>query len=417
MRRYKEGFLLPMGVVFIFIILIVGMGILYLGTLERISMKKRLNREKAFYLAEAGAYRAYAHLKENINWVPESTELQLGDGTFIVNLSNINNQRVIRSTGNVRGITEQVELYLEGGGQRRTFGNGIFGKTRVYIDGSSQILGYDSRNGTTQDALVGSDLLIQITSTGTIFGDASVASGGQISIPTWRAITDAIRGDITYNAEPRTLNPVSIPSELLNRPYTQYGAPGLSGNYQITSNNFTMSQWPRTASISNGDFKFNNFTLDSDAQLTLNGNVRLYITGNLNLTNNCRFNLASGAKVTIYLGQNANFTIANSAKMNLNGKPSNLAIYSASTNTVNLSGTGDADVYAVVYAPTATVTVANSTRFRGSIVSNTLNLTGNVRVYYDVALSDEDVPGDTGGGSGELTVVKWTKPRWSNRLR
>jgi len=201
-------------------------------------------------------------------------------------------------------------------------------------------------------------------------------------------------------------------------PYTQYGASGLSGNYQISNNNFAVAKWPRVASISGGDYKFNNFNLANDAQLTLNGAVRLYILGIFRLQGDCKFILSTGATVQVYLGQNSNFSIANSAKMNQNGSPANMAIYSASTNLINFAGTGDAQINGVIYAPAGRTTVANSTKFRGAIVSDQLRITGNARVYHDIALSELPVPGDPGGSGGsDPVVIRWTKPGWANRFQ
>jgi len=77
----NKGYLLPMVLIFIVITLILGMGILYVGGLEQIGAKKRLNREKAFYIAEAGAYRARAYLTQyDVNWIPEDNPVAFGGG-------------------------------------------------------------------------------------------------------------------------------------------------------------------------------------------------------------------------------------------------------------------------------------------------------------------------------------------------
>ncbi len=416
----NKGYLLPMTAIFIIIMVILGMSILYLGGLEKIGAGRRLNREKAFYLAEAGVYRAYAHLKDDISWEPEEESVSLGEGSFLVVLEEGEDDDInIVSTGTVNGRDEMVKLIVEesGGG---VFGDGIFGNTIVKMTGSSQIYGYDSRNGSVQDAYVGSNLEINLDWSTRINGDAGVATGGDIIWPakgeSWEP--DVITGDEEYDNEERILSPVVIPPELLGMGYTQTGASGLSGNYKILSNNFTAASWPRVAAISAGDYKFNKFTLDSDAQFTLSGAVRLYFTGNINLSGNCRFILSPGATVEIYLGENSNFSIANSIKMNYDGIPANLAIYSASTNTVNLAGTGDARINAVVYAPMGKAVVANSTQFKGGIVTKELSITGNARVYYDIALAELTVPGDPGGGgTGGLNIKRWTKPGWASRFQ
>ena len=66
----KRGYLLPMVIIYMIIAMIVGLGILTLGSLDRIEANKRLNLEQAFYLAEAGINLAYYRLKENAVGLP-----------------------------------------------------------------------------------------------------------------------------------------------------------------------------------------------------------------------------------------------------------------------------------------------------------------------------------------------------------
>ncbi|HOJ38930.1 MAG TPA: hypothetical protein PK644_00495, partial [bacterium] len=72
-KNRSQGYLLPMVIIFVFISGIIGWSILYLGRSERLASKRRLFREQAFYLAEAGAQRALAYLKANPSWEPDDT--------------------------------------------------------------------------------------------------------------------------------------------------------------------------------------------------------------------------------------------------------------------------------------------------------------------------------------------------------
>ncbi|MFW6045187.1 MAG: hypothetical protein ACOCR1_05520, partial [Planctomycetota bacterium] len=54
----RDGLALPAVMVIVLFLIIMGMGILELGTLETFEAIKSQNRMRAFYLAEAGAQRA-----------------------------------------------------------------------------------------------------------------------------------------------------------------------------------------------------------------------------------------------------------------------------------------------------------------------------------------------------------------------
>lgn len=413
----KNGIVLPLIVILTLIMLILGMTILSIGRFERIGTGRRTQQVQALYLAEAGAYRAYALLSGGTtpSWynIPQT----LGSGTYLVQEDEDGN---ILSTGTRGNIHQTVKLELQrSGGGRGIFADGIFGSTSVTITGSSEIRGYNSIDNSVQNAEASSNSLISIPTSGKIFGNAGVATGGSITYPQWSP--NAITGQKTYNNEPRTLSPASIPSALQNMAYTPYGDSKIDatlGNYQIINNNFSMNIWPRIISFNPGDYKFNNFSLTSDDMLSLKGTIRIYLTGNFSMLNNSRLIFTPGTTLEIYLGQNSNFTLSNSAKINQNGSPANCAIYSVSTKTINMNGTGNAEINGVVYAPMAEVTVANSTTLRGGVVANTVAVTGNARIHYDTALSSLSVPGDpgSGGGGGVITILRWTKPSWESRL-
>ena len=413
----NKGYLLPMTVIFTIIAVILGASILYLGGMEQIGAKRRLNREKAFYIAEAGAYRAYAHLKENSSWVPEDEPQSLGGGTFDVESDNTSSETIIiTSTGTFNNVQEKVELTIKrsGGG---IFSQGIFGGSQVYLSGSSQIWGYDSRTGTiSEDADVGSNKKIEIAGDGAIHGNAYVPPNGSIIVPGWKP--NAITGEKTKDAETRNLPPVTIPSALLALPYTQQGDPKISGNYKISGGNFTMDDWPRVAAMSSGDYHFRSLKLTkSDPQLTMTGNIRIYIEEDFSVTNNSNIifdTSGSGTKVEIYIGTNGSVTFDNSGRINFDNSPVNLAIYVASSKEIKIIG--NARVNGAIYAPNSKCTVQNSSELRGAIVADQVNLPGDAKIYYDVALKETSVPGDPGGGTGEITIIHWTKPDWKGRL-
>lgn len=415
MRYYKNGFLLPMAVVFIFIMVIVGMGILYLGTLERIGAKKRLNREKAFYLAEAGAYRAYAHLKEDRNWEPETEALPLGDGNFLVILEDNGDGTLnIISTGTVRNIQEKVQLTVGAGGPRNSWAQGLFGSIRVTLANNSKIYGYDSLtdpygNNPTNTAEVGSISLISLTNNSSIYGNASVTSNGNITLINNSNITGDQNTDTVFDEPLNDLPPVEIPTDLLS------ASPG--GKLNVSGNS--------TYSLPGGNYRYEEINTSQDSILRFTGNItRIYVTNKVVIENNSKWDIQG--TLILYLGANSTLDVKNNSKIGimqpdgsiLPNLPIDFRIYSASNRNDAVILQNNSDMAGLLYVPEGWVQLWNNRKFLGGIVTKALDLYNNIKIFYDTSLNNIDIPDDPGGGTpGQLTIIRWTKPEWVNRLK
>jgi len=433
MLKNRKGFLLPMAAIFIVIMVIIGMGILYLGTLERLGAKKRLNREKAFYLAEAGAYRAYAHLRADRNWQPETEPLSLGDGTFLVEREDTEDGKInIVSTGTVKGIDEKVQLTLSSGAGN-SWAQGLFGSIRIRMSNNAKIAGYDSStdprgNVQLSNAEAGSKLLIELSNNCTIYGNASVTEAGSINLYNNSRITGQQNTDTVFDPPLDNLPDVVIPSDLAALPYPVKGDPRIriiSGN-----NNFwTLSGGTLNVSnnveleISGGDYRFSNIYSSNNTIIRFTGNTRIYVENQINISNNSKWDIQGS--MTIYLGTNSNFLVSNNAKV---GKtqgsdifpvlPQNLRIYSASTRSDAVSFSNNSKIAGLLYVPRGRIDMNNNGGFLGGIIANIIDLSNNAKVLYDINLNNIEIPDDPGGsGTGRVRIIRWTKPEWVNRLQ
>jgi hypothetical protein len=133
----KNGVVLPLVVILTLIMLILGMTILSIGKFERIGTGRRTQQVQALYLAEAGAYRAYALLSGGTTPSWYGVAQTLGSGTYIVQEDEDGH---IVSTGTRGNIHQTVRLELQrSGGGISIFSDGIFGSTSVTITGSSNL--------------------------------------------------------------------------------------------------------------------------------------------------------------------------------------------------------------------------------------------------------------------------------------
>ncbi len=422
-RKKREGFVLPAVIIFIIFTIMMGLTLLEIGTLELIDANRRTDREKAFYLAEAGIGKAMAAIRVDPDHSflyahDENNPYSLGGGEIVLEYDSDNNTLI--STGRVGARNspeeESIKVYLssEGTGGPGVFTNGIFGRGSISVKGSSKIRGYDSRDGSEQDAFAGSVEHINLTGNPSIFGDAAVSEGGTIDYPLWKPL--AITGDKIYDLPEPVLPPVEIPPSFATMPYLQEADPGFTpgSNYQVDGDdNFSIGQWPFVAGITSGDYRVNDFEMTSNAELTVDGDVRFLVEGDIKMPANAEIILEEAAALEIYF--DGDLAVRGSSRINPGGRPANVALYSTSDRDLEL--TGNVQVYAAIYAPESHFFLAGSSPLYGALIAQTAELVGNVTVYHDVALNEMVVPGDPGGsGSGEVLIEKWTKPGWTERF-
>ena len=278
----KKGILLPVVMIFLVISLLLGMGILTLGNLESIAAVKRMNRQQAFYIAEAGAYRAYAHLKDNPGWEPEeepvNVENETFSGIFYVLLEEDEEDEEllnIISTGTVNKTSETVTIvvYSSGG---NTWSQGLFGAEKVTLKNNVKIYSYDSTtdpygDAPGQDAKVGSVELITLENNATLYGDAYTADENGIPPPKNNSDITGTENEGYEFDEPlndNSLPPVVIPPELLT------ASPG--GKLEVTGG---------TRIIQGGDYRYEEVKTSGNSVTRFTGSLtRIYIEKKLELT-------------------------------------------------------------------------------------------------------------------------------------
>ena len=431
-RNLHKGYLLPMVVIFLVITTIVGLGLLYSAGLERIAADRRLYREQAFYLAEAGAQRAFVYLKEGKSLPDQGIDVPLGEGTYKVELTSQGSGEttIITSTGTVKGIQETVELTAcaSGGnkGGKNSWAQGLFGQQSVTLYNNAQVDSYDSTLGpyggsnVGQDGDVGSKGSITLYDSSTVKGDTFVSGGpGSITLMTGASIT----GDKNYNhtfGEPLddlSQFPVVIPGTLTSLPYPSYGDPRIivvSGSYTLSDGVFILNNNARIT-ITGGNFRFKSITLNNNSILTINSDSNLYLENGFTMNNNSQFNMNASAETVLYLGNNVTPVLANNSVINNQSNvPGNFRIYTNSSSPITLANNGQA-LNSVLYAPNASVTLANNSQFYGGIVAKNVTLYQNALLHYDVALRKTDFPDDpwSGGSTSQPPVIiRWRKPNW-----
>jgi flagellar hook assembly protein FlgD/Tol biopolymer transport system component/fibronectin type 3 domain-containing protein len=138
--------------------------------------------------------------------------------------------------------------------------------------------------------------------------------------------------------------------------------------------------------LTSGNYRYSSIELGGRVKLTLNGQITIHVDGNLSITGGASIVIAPGSAVTIYQnGQNLN--INGGSLINNTMDPKKLIIYGTS-NMQSAYISGVVGLYAVVFAPTADIRITGSQNIYGSIIGNTVNVSGGSSVHYDESLLD-----------------------------
>lgn len=432
--KEKKGYLLPMAIIFVLLSTIMGMGILYLGGIEQITALKRYNKERAFYIAEAGINRAFAYKKANETWHPEPNPINFGGGTFVVSEAIQGDTIIFTSTGTYHNQVAKVSIITyrsPGSGSGGSFGSGLFGSNSVTLANNAWIDGYDSRlgpygpsnNGPYGDT--GSTGIITMYNNSHIYGTVMVEDPSNLIRSGGSTVTDS---DLhhTFTSPFDNLPKVTIPSDLLNLSYPVQGDPRISGQYTLIGGNLTVDN-NKTITISGGNFRFKKITMNNNSIMNITGNTRFYVEQTFLLSNNVQVNIQNNSTVIWYfggLGTSFPLNLSNNSEINNpSSNAGNLRIYinvpTGQSSQLNIFNNAKA-FNGVIYAPDTDITIINNGQFYGSIVAKNIFLENNANVHYDIALRYTDFPEDPGGGGtppGPRTIVRWTKPDWSSRLQ
>jgi hypothetical protein len=129
--------------------------------------------------------------------------------------------------------------------------------------------------------------------------------------------------------------------------------------------------------------------------------VELYIAGKLTLGNSAEIQVNEGCSLVLYV--DGEVEGKNSSKFNnRTHDPKCLKLFSTSScSKVTLKNSGD--MYAVVYAPAADLTLHNSATVWGSITSRTCELMNSAVLYYDASLREYQDP----AFPGTLELSSW----------
>lgn len=350
---------------------------------------------------------------------------------------------IITSTGRVRGVERSVELIVAKI-NLSIFNDALLGCDGVSISSNGKTSSYSSADPTKSNhngniSTTNPDADIYLASNAVVKGDVRAArdlimesnaivyksaySNRNIQLKSNAAIgyddrevpytyeakasgyitlgsNAQIFGTQTPNASPPPVSPPACDPLNINDLFANNADPFRTANdnselnpshfdpnelgYHITGNN-------RDIFGTNGlvkKFYLTSFQMDSNAKVTIRGNVVIYVEGDFSMKSNTEIIFDADSRLTIYVS--GKFSLDSNTKINENGIPSNLRIYSRAQSSID----GDYKVIinsnsgfaGVVYAPKASVLINSDGQIDGSVRGKFVKMDSNGEFRYDEEL-------------------------------
>ena len=314
---------------------------------------------RAYYLAEAGG----RYVLPRLGSIPAGTHtFKFSDGGTFFQIEKLSGTR-FTSTGVVSGGTtleSRVTLTYNLSGGLLDYG--IFSDGALVLGNNAIVNSYSSSGQPTdgQNGDVGTN-------------------GGNITVGT----NAHIYGDQDLTA---------------GRDMEAEGLPAGAASWTDKTSELDMSSNNQTVNLTSGEYYTSAIDISNNSIVNITGDVVIYVAGTTGVSNNGRISIGSGASLTIYAG--GNMTFSNNFIGNPGQVPASFIIYGiAGCNSITLGENFNAR--AVVYAPTADITVGNNGIISGSLVGETVTVGSNGQIHYDEDLRNLDF------GDGERKVEQY----------
>jgi len=332
----NEGSVLVLSLIITMVLSILLMTLTTRILVQRRQIDYSYHQEKTFALAESGIEVALACLSEKNLSEPYPTISGAipGMGTFLVEITGSTTAIIITSTGSVHHISTNTKRKIAL--QAVNLGEFIF---------DAAIVGIDE---------------VTISGGGHVWGDVMVGFGG-----TPPATAD-VTGNIKVTDSEIELPEVTPPSSPFDHDHagTTLG-PGIISE--------------------SGTYRYGDIKVDGLLEITAtDAPVIIYVEGNVNLNGEIR--ISSGCSVSLHVEGNIN--LAGQGIANKGGDPTNFILYGAG----KCDFTGSEIFYGVVYAPEINIEVSGGGAVYGSLVGNTVKVTGGGEVHYDPRVGGLSIP-------------------------
>ena len=334
----------------------------------------RLNSDKTFYIAEAGARRAIAELNIDPTWTAGYSNIEFNGGSYTVQIADSSTNAaladtiIITSTGWTINAQSAVEMAVVPR-YNSPFKHALFGDDGVELKNGMSTDSYNSDSGSyagTRDTLygdVGSNANIVMHNGSYVGGDVVTSSDSSaLDINSGATVT----GDLKYDVPREALDPIPQSEYDYAELYNDNDS-GISGSYSYNPSTHAF-QSSGTVTLADGVYYFSSVILKNSAELIIapGADVKIYVTGDIE--------------------------IKNSGGVNVGGDPGDLMFLSQGDIVLKNS----AELSATFYSPDGDGDLRNSADFYGSIVAKTIIVHNSAAFHYDRNLGNKKLSGIIG---------------------
>jgi len=358
------------------IVAILGMSMIQLGFHSRVMAVRNVESIKARAAADAGMVEAIFLMQKKLidepiwdnSTLPAATDVAANPDdtgcTFSYTVDPNGSGWDVTSTGTCSNQSRTMHARLSVG----SYWEGIGVEHEV-----------DVKLGTTFGVIngVGADMVIRSNSTATdalkfkafvtVPGDVLCGPGGNPETVIDVKATTVIEGESYAATETIIFPPATVPA----------------GTYQA------MGTMTTTTTLAGGYYRYDTINLGNSQILRITGPTVLHVIGTTTLNNAAEAIVAPGGSLEIYLG--GDLVNQNSVGFsNETGVATNLKVYGLPGCT-QMDLKAKTDLYAAVYAPSATVNLYNSGDFYGSLTAESFYMKNSGDFYFDATLATTNI--------------------------
>ncbi|ALQ07901.1 hypothetical protein D172_007420 [Pseudoalteromonas sp. Bsw20308] len=158
-------------------------------------------------------------------------------------------------------------------------------------------------------------------------------------------------------------------------------------------------------------FYFDDVTIKGRMQVKSNHNAVMFVAGDFTMSGASSLTIPDNSSLTIIIkgklkiGNGAQVYVPDNGVTN-EGRPvfSIYSSYNGNDTGIEFSG-GTRELYAVIYAPLTKVKVTSAVGFKGSILGDTVIVSGAGGIHFDTALNEASFGGSSSGGNGSASKL------------
>ena len=380
--RRRRGGVLAIVMIAVLTVAAVSAGMLQLGGAVTRRQASSVNIKLAFYMAEAGLAESYSGLVigKTGNVGTEQDPARFGNGLFWVEATdNPDGTVTLESTGMVGNGRAELSLVIEPTG-KSVATLGIFSDQALEVEKGASLDGWNSGDEGYGQPAGGGGMMMMGPVVSAPMG--RLGSNGTVQIEGGAQIETVIDGDVTPGPNEQvvttgnvTINGSTSPA-LAATPLPVVDVPVFTQDPGISHGGATpLLLQPGKAGIEY-------LRVREDAKVVIQG-PSVLVMDSLVLEQEAElvFDTAGGV-IGLYVLQELDFD-SDSVFSVTGGDPSQLVIQVAGSTAAPVRLAGEGDFYGILYAPEADVQVYPEFEVFGSVVAQSLQLNGGVKLHFD----------------------------------